>query len=162
MTGKDRVAARRPFVLVALAVAGLAVSSYLAAFQLGVVGGVWDPIFGDGSRRVLTSAVSRLLPVPDASVGAAAYLVDAVLSVALAVRADAPAWIPALLAVVASASAAVALVLVVLQPLVARSFCSLCLVSACLSVGLAVGSLTEARDRLAPDGLFAHSKEASS
>jgi uncharacterized membrane protein len=141
---------RRPVAIVLVAVAGCLISSYLAAFQLGITPDAWDPFFGDGSRRVLTSAVSRLLPVPDASVGAAAYAVDAVLGIALAVRTDAPGWIAALLALVASVGASVALVLVVLQPLVARSLCSLCLVSAGLSVGLAVGAVSEARDRLIP------------
>jgi uncharacterized membrane protein len=144
------VASRRPVVLVLVALAGCLVSSYLAAFQLGLVPQAWDPIFGDGSDRVLTSTVSRLLPVPDASIGAGAYAIDAVLGIALAARGDAPGWIAALLALVASVGAAVALVLVVLQPLVARSFCSLCLVSAGLSVGLAVGAVSGARDRLIP------------
>jgi hypothetical protein len=152
---------RRPVAVVLIALAGCLISSYLAAFQLGIAGDAWDPFFGDGSRRVLTSAVSRLLPVPDASIGAAAYAIDAVLGIALAVRTDAPDWIAALLALVASVGAAVALVLVVLQPLIARSFCSLCLVSGGLSVGLAIGAVSEARDRLIPGQPAAHSQEGS-
>jgi uncharacterized membrane protein len=154
---------RRTTALVVLAIVGLAISGYLAAFQLGAIGDVWDPLFGDGSRRVLTSAVSRLLPVPDASVGATAYAVDAVLGLWLLVRPDAPAPAVALLAAVTSVSATVAVVLVVLQPLVARSLCSLCLVSAGVSLALAVGAVTEARDRLVPEGLVAAlSKEVHS
>jgi uncharacterized membrane protein len=154
---------RRTAALVVLAVVGFCVSAYLAAFQLGVIRDVWDPLFDDGSRRVLTSAVSRLLPVPDASVGAAAYAVDAVLGLWLLLRPDAPAAVVALLAAVTAVAAAVALVLVVLQPLVARSLCSLCLVSAAVSLALAVGAATEARDRLVPEGLAAAlSKEVRS
>jgi hypothetical protein len=39
---------------------------------------VWEPFFGEGSRVILTSSVSRLLPVPDAALGAFGYLLDAV------------------------------------------------------------------------------------
>jgi hypothetical protein len=35
---------------------------------------VWEPFFGDGSRTVLTSGISRLLPVPDAALGAFEHL----------------------------------------------------------------------------------------
>jgi uncharacterized membrane protein len=152
MTVAERAGGRgRPALLVALALVGFAVSAYLAAFQLGVIAAPWDPVFGDGSRLVLTSAISRLLPVPDASIGAAAYAIDAVLGLALLARPEGPDEIPLALAVVAVGGATVALVLVVLQPLVAHSFCSLCLVSAACSVALAIGAVTEVRDRLLPE-----------
>jgi uncharacterized membrane protein len=143
---------RRPAVLLALAVVGVGISAYLAAFQVGLVREPWDPIFHDGTRRVLTSTVSRMLPVPDAAVGAGAYVVDALLGLVLLARPEDVTGmaraIAASLAVVAVGGASVALVLVVLQPLVARTFCSLCLTSAGVSVALAVGSVAEARDRL--------------
>jgi hypothetical protein len=34
------------------------------------IGDVWEPFFGNGSRLILTSGVSRILPVPDAALGA--------------------------------------------------------------------------------------------
>jgi hypothetical protein len=58
--------------------AGFAIAAYLTLFQLGVLHMVWEPFFGDGSRTVLTSRISRLLPVPDAALAAAGYLLDAV------------------------------------------------------------------------------------
>jgi len=61
-----------------VAPAGFAIAAYLTLFQLGVLHTVWEPFFGDGSRTVLTSRISRLLPVPDAALGAAGYLLDAV------------------------------------------------------------------------------------
>jgi hypothetical protein len=45
---------------------------------VGAIDSVWEPFFGDGSRTVLTSRISDLLPVPDAALGAAGYLLDAV------------------------------------------------------------------------------------
>ena len=71
-----RTAEWRAVGLVILALIGLGVSLALAAFQLGIVNGVWDPIFGNGAQRVLTSPISRALPVPDAVIGAAAYVVE--------------------------------------------------------------------------------------
>ena len=38
---------------------------------------VWEPFFGDGSRTILNSSVSRILPIPDAVLGAFGYLLDA-------------------------------------------------------------------------------------
>jgi hypothetical protein len=44
-----------------------------------VFDGVWEPFFGEGSRKILTSWVSELMhPMPDAALGAFGYLVDAV------------------------------------------------------------------------------------
>lgn len=50
--------------LVALALVGAAIAAYLAAFQVGWITSVWEPFFGSGSRTILHSGVSRLLPVP--------------------------------------------------------------------------------------------------
>lgn len=139
-----------------VALGGFAVSVYLAAFQLGALSAVWDPFFGSGSERVLTSAVSRLLPVPDATLGALAYALDALLAAALLVRPDGPVWLAAALAVVATLGAMTGLVLVLLQPLVARALCSLCLASAGLSVALAVGAASELRGRIDPRSTRLH------
>ncbi len=136
--------------LLVLALVGFAVSAYLAAFQLGLLPSVWDPIFGSGSERVLTSAVSRLLPLPDAALGATAYALDGLLAAAILVRPDAPLRLAGALAVVATLGAMAGLVLVLLQPLVARALCSLCLVSAAVSLALAVGAAIELADRLDP------------
>jgi hypothetical protein len=49
---------RLPILL--LAAIGLGLASYLAAYQLGFIGKVWDFFFGPGSERVPHSFVSRL------------------------------------------------------------------------------------------------------
>ena len=63
--------------IVALALAGFGIATYLALYQWGVLARVWEPFFGDGSRVILNSSVSHLLPVPDAALGAIGYLLDA-------------------------------------------------------------------------------------
>ncbi len=64
--------------ILVLAAAGLGVASYLAAYQFGSLRSVWEPFFGDGSVRVLHSFLSRLLPLPDAAVGACGYAAELV------------------------------------------------------------------------------------
>ncbi|MET8159647.1 vitamin K epoxide reductase family protein [Sphaerisporangium sp. NPDC005289] len=141
----------------ALALCGCAISVYLALFQYGVVHSVWDPIFGDGSRKVLTSAVSRVLPVSDATLGAAAYLVEAVLELSGGRRRwhDRP-WIVVLLGLTAAVLALTGVGLVIAQPILTGTFCTLCLTSAGISwlvallvareVGAAVRRVRELRD----------------
>lgn len=146
-SGTAEQVAHRPIALVALAAVGFAISAYLAAFELGFVADPWDPFFGDGSRRVLTSAIARLLPVPDATVGAAAYLVDGFLGVVLLARPRGRLVVASALALIASAGAVVAFGLVVIQTTVVHALCTLCLASAAVSVALAVGALAEWRAR---------------
>ena len=136
--------------LAVLAAIGLGIAAYLTSFQIGLIRQPWDPIFGTGSERVLTSGVSRLLPVPDASLGAVAYLVDLVLALALVAGFGPRRRIVELLAVIASLGGLASIALVVLQPLVAGTFCTLCLVSAAISIVLALGALAEARSELTP------------
>ncbi len=145
--GRADQVAYRSIALVALAVIGFAISAYLAAFELGLVADVWDPFFGDGSRRVLTSAIARLLPVPDAALGAAAYLVDGLLGAVLLVRPRGRLLVATALAVIASAGALVAFALVVIQAAFVGAFCALCLASAAVSTALAFGALVEWRAR---------------
>ena len=64
--------------IIVLAGVGFAIAMYLALYQWGVFATVWEPFFGDGSERILHSSVSRLLPVPDAFLGALGYLLDIV------------------------------------------------------------------------------------
>lgn len=62
--------------------AGLAtaIAGYMACYQWGLVDAAWDPVFGGQTQDVLTSDVSRRMHawfhVPDAALGAVAYLGD--------------------------------------------------------------------------------------
>jgi len=112
-----------------LALAGLAIAVYLTLYQLGIVPIVWEPFFGDGSRRVLHSPISRLLPVPDASLGAVGYLVEIVTGLT-------PKTVLFFGAVVA-AMALFGLLLAAIQAFWLRAGCTLCLTSAAISVGIA-------------------------
>jgi len=64
--------------IVGLAFVGAGIATYLALYQWGILASVWEPFFGEGSRSILHSRISRLLQVPDAALGAFGYLLDAV------------------------------------------------------------------------------------
>jgi len=124
--------------VIVLSLAGLAVATTLTLFQADVLTSVWEPFFGDGSRQVLTSSVSQALPVPDASLGAVAYLLEAVLeSIGGNRRAHDRPWIVVAAGVVAAGLGLAALGLVAIQALVVGAFCTLCLTSAAISLVVA-------------------------
>ena len=140
--------------VIVLSLAGLAVATTLTLFQADVLGSVWEPFFGDGSRQVLTSSVSQALPVPDASLGAVAYLLEAVLeSIGGNRRAHDKPWIVVAAGLVAAGLALAALGLVAIQALVVGAFCTLCLTSAAIS--LVVAALVAPEVRVAIDVLRA-------
>lgn len=64
-------AQRAPMIV--LGFAGWLISRYLGAYQLGYLTSVWDPIFGEGTRRVLDSDLSHAWPVSDGGLGAISY-----------------------------------------------------------------------------------------
>lgn len=56
--------------IVVLAILGFGIAFYLSLYQLGMIPRVWEPFFGSGSRTILNSKISHLLPIPDAALGA--------------------------------------------------------------------------------------------
>ncbi len=128
----------RHWVATALAVLGLAVAVYLTLYQAKVLGSVWDPFSLGGSGWILRrSPLVRWLGFPDAAIGAAAYAAELGLDAAGAGRSSgAKRWAAAALGAIAAAMAVGSLGLVILQGVFGR-WCSLCLVSAAASVGIA-------------------------
>ncbi|MEV0565384.1 vitamin K epoxide reductase family protein [Dactylosporangium sp. NPDC050588] len=129
----------RRVAVAVLACAGMLVSLRLAFFQYGLVPAVWEPWFGDGSIRVLESAFSRALPVHDAALGAAAFAAEFVLELSGGTtRWWRRPWLVVLLGLVAGGMAVAALFLVAMQAFVVGAFCTLCLVTAGISVSVAL------------------------
>lgn len=130
--------------LVALALVGVAISAYLALFQLGVLKTVWDPFFGDGSRTILTSGVSHVLPIPDAALGAFSYLLDAVTGVIGGEeRWRTRPWIVIIFGLAVGPLGATSILLVILQPVMYDAWCTLCLTSALISLAMIGPALDE-------------------
>lgn len=71
---------RQRIPICCLAFVGFLISTYLGLYQWRLISDVWDPVFGDGTRQVLDAEVShamrRWMLVPDAILGAIAYLGD--------------------------------------------------------------------------------------
>lgn len=123
--------------IVAVALTGLAIAIYLALFQYGVVETVWEPFFGDGSATVLDSKLSRVLPVSDAALGAAGYLADAVSGVLFGVhRWRTHPWIVVFFGIAVGPLGLISVLLVIAQPVLYGSFCTLCMVSAAISLAM--------------------------
>ena len=121
--------------IVVLALGGVAVASYLALYQLRLIGSVWEPFFGEGSVRILNSSVSRVLPIPDAALGAFGYLVDAVTGViGRTARWRTMPWIVVIFGLAVGPLGAISVLLVILQPVMFDAWCTLCLASAVISV----------------------------
>lgn len=128
---------RQRLPIVALALVGTAIASYLGAFQLGLVDSVWEPFFGDGSETVLTSKTSRLLPIPDGVLGALSYVADAVTGVIGGTRRwRSMPWIVIVFGIAVGPLGAISILLVILQPVLYDSFCTLCLASAVISMAM--------------------------
>ncbi|MBV9328601.1 MAG: vitamin K epoxide reductase [Chloroflexi bacterium] len=118
-----------------LALVGAALATYLTLYQWHVTTAVWDPLFGSASSEaVLTSSLSRLLPLPDATLGALAYLVEAILAVLGGEdRYRTQTWLVLLYGLVLAGLALTSLVLVLTQIFLVHALCTLCLCSAAIS-----------------------------
>ena len=138
----SRMSKRLP--LAGLALCGALVALYLTLYQVDVIDSVWEPFFGDGSRKILDSSLARSLPVPDAALGVVAYLAEVVLD--LIGGEDRWRRRPAVVLVFGAlvlGMAAGSIGLVLLQAFYFRAFCTLCLVSAGISLVIAALALGE-------------------
>lgn len=130
--------------IVVLAMIGVFISSYLAIYQLNIINTVWEPFFGNGSVKILNSGVSKVLPIPDAALGALSYLADAVAGIIGGPRRwRTMPWIVVVFGLAVGPLGFVSIMLVVFQPVLFDSWCTLCLASAIISVAMIGPSLDE-------------------
>jgi type IV secretory pathway VirB3-like protein len=127
--------------IVVLALIGGAAATWLALYQEGVVSTVWEPFFGDGTRRiVLESGFSQMFqswPIGDAGIGALGYLADAVTGVIGGVnRWKTMPWIVIIFGVFVGPFGIVSVMLTIFQPVLYNAFCTLCLVSGVVSLAM--------------------------
>ncbi len=128
-----------------LALVGAAIAGYLASYQYGIVQTVWEPFFGGGSERVLTSRLSFALPVSDATLGALGYLADAVTGlIGSPARWRTRPWLVVLFGLLVGPLGAISVALVVAQPVMYGAWCTLCLASAVISVAMIGPAMDEA------------------
>jgi uncharacterized membrane protein len=121
--------------IILLAVVGTVIAGYLALYQLEMIETVWEPFFGKGSETILNSGISDILPIPDAALGAIAYIIDAITGIIGGTRRwRTMPWMVILFGIAVGPLGLVSILLVVLQPVLFSSWCTLCLSSAVISV----------------------------
>ncbi len=119
------------------------IAAYQGLYQLHLIDNVWDPVFGEQSKHVLDSDVSEKMRhffrIPDAVLGAIAYLGDVIYGIAGSTRRwqDRP-WMVVLFGIDVIPLGIVSAVLVFMQGTVVGDWCFLCLVTAALSLILVV------------------------
>lgn len=137
--------------IIALALVGLFVSRYLAAYQLGHIDGLWDPVFGpggtptaNGSEAVVTSWVSKGFPIADAGLGAFAYALD-ILAGAVGDRRRwrTMPWMVLLFGLLIIPLGVVSVSFIIIQPPLIGALCTLCIIQAAVTVILVPYSIDE-------------------
>lgn len=117
--------------VIALACVGWFISRYLAGYQLGYFTSVWDPVFGQGTKDVITSSVAHFFPVPDAGLGAFAYTLEALLGLKGGEnRWRSMPWLVVGFVLLVVPLGVVSIILVCLQPILVGQWCFLCLLAA--------------------------------
>jgi len=117
--------------IIALALVGFFLSRQMAAFELGHITSLTDPFFGVGTERVLTSKVSRAFPIPDAGLGAVAYMVEFLMGfMGDKRRWRTMPWMVTFFGILVVPLGIVSITLIILQPLSVGAWCTPCLVAA--------------------------------
>jgi hypothetical protein len=124
--------------IIALALIGLYVSRYLAAYQLGHVPSVWEPFFAgaannprNGTEEIITSYVSEAWPVSDAAVGAYTYMLEILTGiVGSAARWRTMPWLVVLFGLMIAPLGVVSIFFIVIQPILIGTWSTLALIAA--------------------------------
>jgi hypothetical protein len=122
-----------------LSMVAFLIATHLALFQWGLIETVWDPVFGEQSARVIGSDVADMMHswfgIPDAALGALAYLGDAVFGLAGSTRRwQYRPWMVILFGIDVIPLGLVSVILVLCQAFVLGQWCFLCLVTAGISL----------------------------
>jgi len=117
--------------IIALALVGLFLSRQMTSFQLQYIASLTDPFFGLGTERVLTSDVSRAFPIPDAGLGAVAYMIEFLMGfMGDKARWRTMPWMVTFFGILVVPLGVVSITLIVLQPIAVGAWCTPCLIAA--------------------------------
>lgn len=124
-----------------LACIAFLIATHMALYQWRLIDDVWDPVFGEQSRNVLDSNVAVRMHlwfgIPDAALGALAYLGDAIFGLAGSTRRwQYRPWLVILFGIDVIPLGIVSAILVVLQATIVGNWCFLCLITAAISLVL--------------------------
>lgn len=121
-----------------LAIIGLYVSRYLAAYQLEHIPHVWDPFFvgspadpQNGTEEIITSSVSRAWPVSDAAVGGYTYLLEILTGiVGSRTRWRTMPWLVVLFGLMIAPLGITSIFFIIIQPVVIGTWSTIALIGA--------------------------------
>ncbi|MCW5701637.1 MAG: NAD-dependent epimerase/dehydratase family protein [Bradyrhizobium sp.] len=122
--------------IIALGFFGFLISRHLTAYQMGQVNAVWEPFFAgasgkNGTEFIITSDVSRAWPVPDAGLGAAAYMIEVLMgAMGSAKRWRTMPWMVAFFFILVVPLGGISIFFIIIQPIVIGTYCTLCLIAA--------------------------------
>lgn len=125
--------------IIVLAIVGLYVSRYLAAYQLGYIPGVWDPFFAasspmdprNGTEDIVTSWVSKAWPVSDAAVGGYTYVLEILTGiVGSRLRWRTMPWLVVLFGLMIAPLGITSIFFIIIQPVVIGTWSIIALVGA--------------------------------
>ncbi|OOO00851.1 MAG: N-acetyl-alpha-D-glucosaminyl-diphospho-ditrans,octacis-undecaprenol 4-epimerase [Chromatiales bacterium USCg_Taylor] len=124
--------------IIVLAVIGLYVSRYLAAYQLGHIPDVWDPFFAgspldpqNGTEEIITSWVSKAWPVSDAAVGGYTYLLEILTGIAGSrMRWRTMPWLVVLFGLMIAPLGITSIFFIIIQPVVIGTWSTIALIGA--------------------------------
>lgn len=130
--------------IITLAFLGFFIARYMAAFQLGHISSVWDPIFGGQTETILKSDISKAFPVSDAGLGAFSYMLDAISGIIGDRRRwRTMPWMVILFGVMIIPAGLTSIALVILQPVGVGAWCFLCLLTALIMLLMVAPALDE-------------------
>lgn len=130
--------------IVFLAFLGFFIARYMAAFQLGHMDSVWDPIFKDQTKTILNSDISKAFPISDAGLGAFSYLLDAISGlIGDRHRWRTMPWMVILFGLMIIPPGVTSIALVILQPVAVNAWCFLCLLTAIIMLLMVAPALDE-------------------
>lgn len=129
---------RQRLPIIALAILGLYVSRWLAAYQMNQIPGVWEPFFAgspddpqNGTEEIITSSVSKAFPVPDAALGGFIYALEIVTGIiGSRVRWRTMPWLVILFGILIAPLGIVSISFIIIQPIVIGTWSTLTLIAA--------------------------------
>jgi uncharacterized membrane protein len=123
--------------MIVMGAVGLLIARYLAAYQMGHIESVWDPFFGglspgrNGTETIITSDVSKAWPIPDAGVGAVAYMLEVLMgAMGDKRRWRTMPWMVTFFGILVVPLGVVSIYFIIIQPIVIGTWCTLCLLAA--------------------------------
>lgn len=124
--------------IIGLAIIGLYVSRYLAAYQLEHIPDVWDPFFAgspadpqNGTEEIITSFVSKAWPVSDAAVGGYTYLLEILTGiVGSRTRWRTMPWLVVLFGLMIAPLGITSIFFIIIQPVVIGTWSTIALIGA--------------------------------